>query len=315
MHTAVRAAFGLAGGLGLFLGGMELMSGALRRAAGERTRRLLAAGTKSPLRGALTGAAATAVLQSSSAVTVMAVGFVDADLMTLGQAIALVFGANVGTTVTAQLLAFRLTDWLGPLLLTGFALAQLSGRDRTRTLGQALFGFGMLFAGVEQMGGAMGPLAESSRFLGLMGRAASSPLLGIVLGASLTAAVQSSSAAVAILQSAAGPALGLKGALPLLVGCNIGTTVTALIAAAGQSRDAKRTALAHTLFNLSGAVLFLLARPGFGALAAALAPAGAGQLSRQIANAHTLFNLLCAALWLPLTPVMEKLVHAILPDR
>ncbi len=315
MDTAARAAFGLAGGLGLFLGGMELMSGALRQAAGTRTRRLLAAGTKTPLRGVLTGAAAAGILQSSSAVTVMAVGLVSTELLGLSQAIALVFGANVGTTVTAQLLAFRLTDWLGPLLLAGFALSQLGGSGGARALGRALFGLGMLLAGMERMGGAMAPLADSPRFLGLMDRAAASPLLGVVLGASLTAAVQSSSAAVAILQSAAGPALGLAGALPVLVGCNIGTTVTALLAAAGQSRDAKRAALAHTVFNLSGAVLYLLLRPGFGKLVLALTPAGAGHLARQIANAHTLFNLLCAALWLPLTPVMERLVRAMVPDK
>lgn len=313
MDTAIRAACGLAGGLGMFLGGMELMSGALGRAAGEGTRRILGACTKSPLKGALTGAAATGVLQSSSAVTVMAVGFVSAELMTLSQAIALVFGANVGTTVTAQLLAFRLSDWIGPALLAGFLLSRLAGNDRVRALGRALFGFGLLFAGVEHMSAAMAPVTESPRFIGLMDQVADAPVLGVVLGASLTAAVQSSSAAVAILQSAAS-GLGLDGALPILVGCNIGTTVTALIAAAGQSRDARRTALAHTVFNLSGAVLFLLLRPGFTRLVLTLSPAGAAA-ARQIANAHTLFNVLCTVLWLPLVPVMEKLVRFILPDK
>lgn len=315
METVLGAIWGLAGGLGMFLGGMELMSGALERAAGDRTRRLLGACTKSPLRGALTGAAATAVLQSSSAVTVMAVSFVSAGLMDLGQAIALVFGANVGTTVTAQLLAFRLGEWIGPALLAGFLTARLAKGPRTRAMGRALFGFGLLFAGMDAMSAALAPLAASPRFPGLMERVADAPWLGMVLGASLTAAVQSSSAAVALLQSlAAGSGLDMAGALPILVGCNIGTTVTALIAAAGQSRDAKRTALAHTLFNLSGGLLFLLLRPGFTALVRAVTPAGAGA-ARQIADAHTLFNLLCAAVWLPLTPVMEKLVRSLIPDK
>ena len=315
MEAVLRSVCGLAGGLGMFLGGMELMSAALRQAAGDRTRRVLGLCAKGPVTGALTGAAATAALQSSSAVTVMAVSFVSAGLMSLTQAIALVFGSNVGATVTGQLLAFRLGAWTGPLLPAGFLLWQLAKSARTRALGQALFGFGLLFAGMDAMAAALAPAAASPRFPGLMEQVADAPVLGVVLGASLTAAMQSSSAAVAMLQNlAAGPGLGLEGALPILIGCNIGTTATALIAAAGQSRDAKRTALAHTLFNLSGAVLFLLLRPAFTGLVLAVTPAGA-DAARQIANAHTLFNLLCTAAWLPLVPVMEKLVRSLIPDK
>lgn len=316
VHPAVKALCALAGGLGMFLMGMDIMSGSLRDAAGDRLRRSLAACAKSPLTGALAGAAATGLLQSSSAVTVMAVGFVSADLMDLPSAMAVIFGANVGTTVTAQLLAFRLGDWAGALLLAGFALWQLAKSAPLRAGGRALAGFGLLLAGVEAMGRAMGPLAEGPRFAGLMARAADTPLLGLTLGASLTAAVQSSSAAVAILQSVAvRSGLDLAGALPLLLGCNIGTTVTAVIAAAGRSRDAKRAALAHAFFNLSGALIVLPFASGFASFAEALSPAGTDALARQIANAHTLFNVLCTALWLPLLPVMEKLVRAILPDK
>ena len=307
MGEGVRAAFGLAGGLALFLFGMENMSRALQQAAGERMRGFLRCVTRTPLTGALAGLLVTAVLQSSSATTVMVIGFVSAGLMELPQAVAVVFGANVGTTMTAQLVAFRLADWVFPILFAGVLVWLLARRERTRQLGLAVFSFGLLFDGIEVLSGAMTPLAEHPVFLRWM-----------------TLVVQSSSATIAVLQRAAqqaGPdgihsVLGLAGALPILLGDNIGTTITAVLAAVGQPTDARRTAAAHCCFNLSGSVVCLLTLPWMTRLVEAVSPKGPELevLARQIANAHTLFNLLCTLVWLPLTPVMVRLVCKLVPQ-
>ena len=239
MGEGVRAAFGLAGGLALFLFGMENMSRALQQAAGERMRGFLRRITRTPLTGALAGLLVTAVLQSSSATTVMVIGFVSAGLMELPQAVAVVFGANVGTTMTAQLVAFRLADWVFPILFAGVLVWLLARRERTRQLGLAVFSFGLLFDGIEVLSGAMTPLAEHPVFLRWMTQVRHTPLLGLLLGTGMTLVVQSSSATIAVLQRAAqqaGPdgihsVLGLAGALPILLGDNIGTTITAVLAA------------------------------------------------------------------------------------
>ena len=235
MGEGVRAAFGLAGGLALFLFGMESMIRALQQAAGERMRGFLLRITRTPLTGALAGLLVTAVLQSSSATTVMVIGFVSAGLMELPQAVAVVFGANVGTTMTAQLVAFRLADWVFPILFAGVLVWLLARRERMRQLGLAVFSFGLLFDGIEVLSGAMAPLAEHPVFLRWMTQVRHTPLLGLLLGTGMTLVVQSSSATIAVLQRAAqqaGPdgihsVLGLAGALPILLGDNIGTGRTA----------------------------------------------------------------------------------------
>ena len=316
---------GLLGGLALFLYAMNAMTKALEEAAGDRLRQVLAAVTGTPLAGALAGAAVTAAVQSSSAATVMVVGFVGAGLMGLPQAVAVIFGANVGTTVTAQLLAFSLDELIYPMLFGGFLAQALARGSRGRAAAQAVFFFALLLEGVRIMGRAGSLLADSPRFNALLAQTAERPVLGLILGASMTVIAQSSSAAVAILQrlaAAPGPdgvtgLIGLAGAIPLLLGSNIGTTVTAIIAAAGQSRDARRAALAHCIFNLSGSAVFLCFIPAFARLVTAISPAGssAAVIARQIANAHTLFNLLCTAAWLPLTRVMVRLVTWAVPDR
>ena len=320
MHGLTQALAGLMGGLAIFLYGMHTMSGALRRAAGERMRRTLAAAAGTPLRGALAGAAATAVLQSSSAVTVMAVSFTDAGLMDLPQAVAVIFGANVGTTATAQLIALGLEDCLGPLLLAGLLAYLLGRRGPVRRGGLILFSFALLMEGVRLMGGALAPLAADACFTARLAELDRRPVLGMVMGAAVTAAMQSSSAAVALLQSllaqpgpAGTAALSLAGAVPLLLGSNIGTTATALLAAAGRSPNARRAALAHLLFNLSGALVLLPLTGPFVRLVQLLSPAGTA--ARQLADAHTLFNLLCTAAWLPLTPAMVRLVRRAVPDK
>ena len=324
MGEGVRAAFGLAGGLALFLFGMENMSRALQQAAGERMRGFLRRITRTPLTGALAGLLVTAVLQSSSATTVMVIGFVSAGLMELPQAVAVVFGANVGTTMTAQLVAFRLADWVFPILFAGVLVWLLARRERTRQLGLAVFSFGLLFDGIEVLSGAMAPLAEHPVFLRWMTQVRHTPLLGLLLGTGMTLVVQSSSATIAVLQRAAqqaGPdgihsVLGLAGAVPVLLGDNIGTTVTALLACIGQGKNAARAALAHSCFNLSGSLLAAMLLPWFVRLVELISPKGPELevISRQIANAHTAFNVCCALLWLPFLPWMVRLVCALVPE-
>lgn len=325
MGEGVRAAFGLAGGLALFLFGMENMSRALQQAAGERMRGFLRCVTRTPLTGALAGLLVTAVLQSSSATTVMVIGFVSAGLMELPQAVAVVFGANVGTTMTAQLVAFRLADWVFPILFAGVLVWLLARRERTRQLGLAVFSFGLLFDGIEVLSGAMAPLAEHPVFLRWMTQVRHTPLLGLLLGTGMTLVVQSSSATIGVLQGVARQAgpdgvhslLGLAGAVPVLLGDNVGTTITAILAAAGGTRDAKRAAAAHCCFNLSGSLVCLLALPWFVRLVELLPPEGEELeiIARQIANAHTLFNALCTLIWLPLTPLMVRLVTTLVPEK
>ena len=324
MSTIAAAVSGFLGGLALFLFGMDAMTGSLQDAAGERMRTILAAATGTPLAGALAGAGVTAVLQSSSAATVAVLGFVSAGLMELSQAIPVIFGANIGTTVTAQLLALSLDELIYPILFASYLARAVIRGKRGKALATAAFSFALLLEGIRIMGRAAEPLMVGPRFAGLMALAAERPLLGLALGASMTVIAQSSSATVAILQRLAArtgadgvsSALGLTGAIPILLGCNIGTTVTGLVAAAGGSKDAKRTALAHLIFNLTGSAVFLPLAPVLARLAAWLSPAGpeTAVIARQIANAHTLFNLVCTLAWLPLTRVMARLVTKAVPD-
>ena len=314
----------LFGGLALFLYGMDSMSRAIQQGAGKRLRGLLARCTANPVAGVLTGAAVTAVVQSSSAVTVMVIAFLAAGLLQLRQAVPVVFGANIGTTVTAQLLAFQVEKGRYLLLFCGVLLCFACKGQKGRCAGEALFGFGLLFEGITVMSSALQPLAESPVLWQWLVRVQQKPLLGLLAGLGMTLTVQSSSATIAMLQSAAaqpgpdgGSLLGLAGAIPVLLGDNIGTTITAVLASIGQGRDAKRVAAAHALFNLSGAAVCCALLPQFTALVQRLSPAGpeCAVIARQIANAHTLFNLLCTAVWLPLTPLMLRLVYGLLPPR
>lgn len=315
----------LFGGLALFLYGMDSMSRAIQQGAGKRLRSVLARCTANPAAGVLTGAAVTAVVQSSSAVTVMVIAFLAAGLLQLRQAVTVVFGANIGTTVTAQLLAFQVEKWRYLLLFGGVLLCFACKGQKGRCAGEALFGFGLLFEGITVMGSALQPLAESPRLWQWLLQVQENPLLGLLAGLGMTLTVQSSSATIAMLQSAAaqpGPdgvhsLLGLAGAIPVLLGDNIGTTITAVLASIGQGRDAKRVAAAHAIFNLSGAAVCCVFLRPFTALVQQLSPAGpeCAVIARQIANAHTLFNVLCTTVWLPLTPLMVRLVRRLLPDR
>lgn len=318
MNEAVTTVFGLVGGLAMFLYGMNSMSDALQKAAGEKMKKILGFLTKNPIMGALAGALVTAVLQSSSATTVMVIGFVSAGLMTLPQAISVIFGANIGTTMTAQLMAFQITDYIYPIIFIGFMIYFVGKKERVKNIGMVILSFGLLFEGIEIMGSVMKPLASSPIFIDLMGKVSEIPALGIVLGAVMTLVVQSSSATIAVLQnfaSQAGPdgvtsVMGLTGAIPILLGDNIGTTITALLASIGQSKSAKRTALSHSIFNITGSIVFAFLLKPFAAFITFISPSGneVDVIARQIANAHTTFNIVCTLIWLPLIPLMVKIV-------
>lgn len=322
MNEIMTTVFGLAGGLAMFLFGMNSMSDALQKAAGERMKQILSFLTKNPIMGALAGALVTAVLQSSSATTVMVIGFVSAGLMTLPQGISVIFGANIGTTMTAQLMAFKISDYIYPIIFIGFLVYFIAKSEKAKNIGMVIFSFGLLFEGIEIMGSVMKPLAGSAVFTDLMGRVSEIPALGVLLGAAMTLVVQSSSATIAVLQNfASQPAadgvtsvIGLAGAIPILLGDNIGTTITALLASIGQSKAAKRTAISHSIFNITGSIVFAcLIRP-FAAFITYISPSGneVDVIARQIANAHTCFNIVCTLIWLPLLPVMVKLVTTII---
>lgn len=322
MDERIKIVFGLLGGLAMFLYGMNSMSDALQKAAGEKMNRILGFLTKNPLMGALAGALVTAVLQSSSATTVMVIGFVSAGLMSLPQAISVIFGANIGTTMTAQLMAFKISNYIYPIIFIGFIMNFVFKKEKIRNVGMVIFSFGLLFEGIEVMGGVMKPLASSAIFVDLMGKVSEIPVLGVVLGAVMTLVVQSSSATIAVLQnfaSQSGPdgihsVIGLAGAIPILFGDNIGTTITALLASIGQSKNAKRTAIAHSTFNITGTILFMFLIRPLAAFVEWISPKGdeLDIISRQIANAHTTFNVACTLIWLPLIPVMVKIVKFII---
>ena len=233
-------------------------------------------------------------------------------------------GANIGTTITAQIIAFKLSDYVLGIVLVGFLIMQLAKQGQMKYVGTAVFGFGLLFLGIDTMGAVMKPLAENPVFTDLIAQVTGVPVLGVLVGTLMTLVVQSSSATIAVLQNFASTPgadgasiIGLDGAIPILLGDNLGTTITALLAAIGQSRDAKRVALSHCIFNLSGCLLFVWLIGPFASVVAAIPPAGpeVEVIARQIANAHTLFNVTMIALWLPLVSVMVKIVMAILPEK
>ena len=324
MNVYLETAFGLVGGLALFLFGMNMMSDNLQKVAGERMKSVLALLTKNPILGVIAGALTTAVLQSSSATTVMAIGFVSAGLMKLPQAISIIFGANIGTTITAQIIAFKLSDYIYIIIFIGFIIGFIAKKQRIKDIGNSIFSFGLLFLGIDIMGDVMKPLAQSPVFTEMIAKVADIPVLGVLVGTVMTLIVQSSSATIAVLQNfaqQAGPdgvssMIGLAGAIPILLGDNIGTTITAILASIGQSKDAKRTAIAHCTFNVSGALLFIWFVQPLAKFIQWISPKGPEieVISRQIANTHTVFNCAMTLIWIPLLWLMVKLVMFIIPD-
>lgn len=324
MNETVKILFGLFGGLAIFIFGMNMMSECLQKAAGDKMRKVLSLLTKNPVLGVLAGALTTAVLQSSSATTVMAIGFVSAGLMTLPQAISIILGANIGTTMTAQIIAFKISDYIFLFIAVGFLVSFISKTEKNKNIGQTIFAFGLLFEGIETMGSVMKPLANSQFFIDMISKVTEIPILGIVAGTFMTLVVQSSSATIAVLQNfsmqssdGVNSIIGLAGAIPILLGDNIGTTITAILASIGQSRDAKRTAIAHSIFNISGALLFVWFVKPYARLIQFISPSGneVDVISRQIANAHTGFNITMTLIWLPLIWLLVMIVMKIVPDK
>ena len=324
MNPNVKIIFGLFGGLAIFIFGMNMMSESLQKAAGERMRKILSLLTKNPILGVLAGAVTTAVLQSSSATTVLAIGFVSAGLMSLPQAISIIFGANIGTTITAQIIAFKISNYIYLFIFVGFLISFAVKNQKWKYVGQTLFAFGLLFLGIETMGSVMKPLAKSAFFTNMIAKVSDVPVVGVLTGTLMTLVVQSSSATIAVLQNFASQVeadgvssvIGLAGAIPILLGDNIGTTITALLASIGQNKDAKRTAIAHSLFNISGCLIFIWFVPLYAKFIQFISPKGdeVAVISRQIANAHTCFNITMTLLWIPLIWLMVKIVMKIIPD-
>lgn len=302
--------FGLIGGLGLFLYGMQLMADGLQKMAGDRLRKLIEILTSTPLTGMLVGAVVTMLIQSSSATSVMVVGFVNAGLMTLRQAISVIMGAAIGTTITAFMVSLRLSDLALPAIGIGFLLTIISKRKRTRFLGQAMLGFGVLFLGLNIMGDAMKPLGANPFFTSLILNFGKQPLLGVLAGTLFTAVVQSSSATSSLVVAlAAGGLLDLSASFSIILGANIGTTLTALLASTTMQLMAKRAAVAQLIFKTMGVLFFLVLFHPFLALITHTAPTAA----RQVANANIMFNVIASILMLPFIPTLVHLVERLLP--
>ncbi len=312
--TNVLYLFAFLGGLALFLYGMELMGNGLQQAAGAKLQKILRSLTGLAVMGVALGALVTAILQSSSATTVMTVGLVNAGLLTLKQAFGVIMGANIGTTVTAQLIAFKLTDYFTLMLFIGLMLQIFSPRKKGRYCGQVLLGFGILMLGMKMMGDAVMPLHHYPGFVEFISRFASQPMLAVVVGLVMTVVIQSSAATIGILMAMAGQGLiPLEGAVPVLLGDNIGTCITAILAAARANITARKVALSHVLFNLFGCIIFIIFMPLFIKLVLAISPAD--DIGRQIANAHSAFNVLNTIIFLPLVGPFIKLVEKIMPAK
>jgi len=306
--------FGLLGGLAIFLYGMRSMGEGLQKVAGDRMRRILEVLTGIPIIGVLVGALTTAIIQSSSATTVMVVGFVNAGLMTLKQAIAVIMGSNIGTTMTAQLISFKLGDLYLPIIGIGFFVYFLAKKKNIKYIGQVIFSFGLLLLGLYIMGDAMKPLREYAGFQDFMVNFGEHKVLGVLVGIVMTVLIQSSSATIGILIALATQGLvPLEAALPILLGDNIGTCITAVLSSIGTKLSARRAAAAHVLFNTFGTIVFLVFMPYFQTFVLSISPEG--DIARQIANAHTSFNLLNTILFLPFISLLAKAITKLLPGE
>ena len=320
----VQMVIQLAGGLALFLFGMDQMGESLKIVAGDKMRQILGKLTTNRLMGLVTGAVVTAIIQSSSVTTVMLVGFVTANLMSLSQAIGVILGADIGTTITAQIVAFPIKKYALLLVAGGFLMSFASRKDDIRQYGILVMGLGLIFFGMAVMSGAMKPLRNYQPFIDLM-QNVSNPLFGILISTVFTALIQSSSAAMGIVIVLASQGLvSLEGGIALALGANIGTCATAGLAALGKPREAVRVAVAHVTFKIVGVLLIVWFIPPFADLVRSLSPASehltgmdrlAADTPRQVANAHTLFNVGIGFLFLPLAGVFARFCEWVVPDR
>lgn len=305
---------GLLGGLALFLYGMQMMSDGLEKAAGDRLKSILEKLTSNRFLGVLVGAVITAIIQSSSATTVMVIGFVNARLMTLRQAVWIIMGANIGTTITGQLVALNMSEIAPLFAFAGVVMIVFLKNPRLHSLGSIVSGLGILFIGMDMMSTSMEPLRESALFISMITRFAN-PIIGILVGALFTALIQSSSASLGILQALArSGVIGLGGSVFVLFGQNIGTCITAVLASIGTSREAKQTTIIHLSFNIIGTILFttICILTPLTSLVESWTPGNAPQ---QIANMHTLFNVVTTIVLLPFGTYLADFAQRILPGE
>lgn len=320
----VQLVSSLLGGLALFLYGMEQMAAGLKAAAGSRVKDILARFTSNRVKGAVTGALVTAVIQSSSVTTVLTVGFVSAGIMTLTQSVGVVLGANVGSTLTAQIVAFKVEDAALAMIAVGFLLLFVSKRDAVKQLGNIIMGLGLVFFGMGVMSEAMYPLRSYPPFIDLMA-GMTHPGLGILAGAVFTALVQSSSATTGVVIALASQGLiTLPAGIALIFGANIGTCVTAFLATLGKGREARQVAIVHIVFNVFGVLLWLGFIPQLAEWVTRISPSftsleGSARLAqevpRQVANAHAVFNLANTVLMLPFAGLLAVIARKLAPDE
>ncbi|WP_199608836.1 Na/Pi cotransporter family protein [Flocculibacter collagenilyticus] len=307
----------LLGGLALFLFGMDILAKSLKKVAGDKMRQLLASLTKTPTKAAATGALVTAVLQSSSVTTVLVVGFISANLMTLGQSVGIIMGANIGTTITAQIIAFKVSQIAMPLITIGFVLQFFFKQEKVISIGRIILGVGLIFYGMSVMSSGMQPLKESNEVLIFLEQL-NAPLLAIFYSALFTALVQSSSATTGIvIVMASQQLISLPAGIALILGANIGTCVTALLASIGKPKEAIQASVVHVLFNVGGVLIWLAFIPLLADTVQWLSNdlSSDNHVPRQIANAHTIFNIANTLLFLPFTKQITQLVERLIPNK
>lgn len=310
---------GLFGGLALFLFGMDLMTNALKRAAGDHMKDLLGKFTKNRFVGVAMGAIVTAIVNSSSVTTVILVGFISAGLMSMAQSVSVIMGANIGSTMTAQILAFNVSQFALPMVTLGFLLSFLSKREIWREYGRILLGMGLVFYGMGVMSTAMSPLRSYVPFIDFIATL-SHPVSAALVGAAFTAVIQSSAATTGIVIVLAGQGLiGLETAIAVALGANIGTCATAGLAVIGKPREAVRAAVVHVLFNVAGVAIWIALIPELASLVREISPGAlddaAAGAPRQVANAHTIFNIANTLIFVGFTPQIARLVEWMIPDR
>tara|TARA_B100001996_G_scaffold70243_1_gene51406 strand:+ start:764 stop:2515 length:1752 start_codon:yes stop_codon:yes gene_type:complete len=301
----------LFGGLGMFLYGMEMMSDGMKLTAGNKMRSILEKLTSNRFLAVGVGAFVTMVIQSSSATTVMLVSFVNSGLLTFAQGLGVILGSNIGSTVTAQIVAFKVTDYALALVAIGALMSLFSKKESSKNIGFVILGFGLLFYGMKVMSETMKPLRTNQTFNSIL-VSFENPFMGILAGAIFTALIQSSSATTGIVITlASGGSITLEAGIPLIFGANVGTCVTALLAGLNASREAKRIAIAHVLFNITGVLLFCFWIPTFSSWMATTAD----NIPRQIANAHTFFNIFATVVFIPFTSIIAELIIKYFPDK
>ena len=315
---------GLFGGLALFLYGMEKMADALKAVAGERLKSVLAKLTTNRVTGALTGAFVTAIIQSSSITTVLVVGFITAEVMSFSQAVGVIFGTNIGTTITAQIIAFKVTKYALLLISVGFGMLFIGNKERMKQYGAMVMGLGLIFFGMGVMSNAMKPLQSYQPFLDLMAHM-DNPILGILTAACFTGLVQSSSATTGIVIVMASQGfITLTAGIALIFGANVGTCITALLASIGKPKEAVRAGVVHILFNIIGVIIWLGFINQLAQIVVWLSPVAQGvsgveklaaETPRQIANAHTIFNIANAIIFLPFAKLIARQAEWLVPDK